>query len=383
MNISKLGKLLATEPKYRFKQAFSAIFKDLIADWDEASSLPIAIREQLKENCTLGIDAEITKSADGTEKALIKFEDGLAVETVLISHRDGRHTVCVSSQVGCPMGCLFCATGKIGFRRNLTREEIVEQVVFFARRLRHSDSFNVSNGNAKNIDANENVRLSEPGGQARRLKKQNSKITNVVFMGMGEPFLNYDNVLGAIKFLNDENTLNLGARRFSISTAGVTHGIRKLAEEKMEINLAFSLHASDEETRNRIMPINKKYPLDKVLKEIKNYTEKTRRRVMFEYLMIDGLNDSPEQAEQLSRLLKGMLGFVNLISYNATRLNGSPRASVGGAGGQAGVFKSSPPERIKKFKQILGKNRLSVLERHRFGEGIEAACGQLAGKKIK
>ena len=332
MNISKLGKLLAAEPKYRFKQAYTAVFQDLIVDWDEASSLPMATREQLKENCPLAIVAEVTTSADGTQKALIKFEDGLAVETVLISHRDGRHTVCVSSQVGCPLGCLFCATGKIGFRRNLTRDEIVEQVVFFARAL----------------------------------KKQNSKITNIVFMGMGEPFLNYDNVLGAIKFLNEENTLNLGARRFSISTAGVTHGIRKLSEEKMEINLAFSLHASDEATRSRIMPINKKYPLDKVLKEIKNYTEKTRRRVMFEYLMIDGLNDSPEQAEQLSRLLKGMLGFVNLISYNAT-----------------GVFKSSPPERIKKFKQILGKNRLSVLERHRFGEGIEAACGQLAGKKMK
>lgn len=337
MNISKLGKLLADEPKYRFKQAFAAIFKDLIADWDEASSLPITIRGLLKENCPLTIEAEVSRSADGTEKALIRFEDGLAVETVLISHLDGRHTVCVSSQVGCPMGCLFCATGKIGFRRNLTRDEIVEQVIFFARRL----------------------------------KKKNTRITNIVFMGMGEPFLNYDNVLGAIRFLNDENTLNLGARRFSISTAGVTHGIRKLAEEKMEINLALSLHAPDELTRSRIMPINKKYPLDKVLTEIKNYTEKTRRRVMFEYLMIDGWNDSPEQAEKLSRLLKGMLGFVNLISYNATRLNG----------GQAGVFKSSPPERIKKFKQILGKNRLSVLERHRFGEGIEAACGQLAGKK--
>ncbi|OIN92359.1 hypothetical protein AUJ42_00465 [Candidatus Collierbacteria bacterium CG1_02_44_10] len=378
MNISKLGKLLASEPKYRFKQAFSAIFKDLIVDWDEATSLPLAIREQLKENCPLELEVEIIKSADGTEKALVRFEDGLAVETVLISHRDGRHTVCVSSQVGCPMGCLFCATGKIGFRRNLTREEIVEQVIYFARRLRHQYSSNVLNNVEKNIGSDKNVQLSEPGGQARRLKKQNSparhaiagdvggKITNIVFMGMGEPFLNYDNVIGAIKFLNDADTLNLGARRFSISTAGVTHGIRKLAEEKMEINLAFSLHAPDEATRNRIMPINKKYPLDKVLKEIKNYTEKTHRRVMFEYLMLDGVNDSPQQAEKLSGLLKGMLGFVNLISYNAT-----------------GVFKSSPTERIKRFKQILGKNRLSVLERHRFGEGIEAACGQLAGKRGK
>lgn len=330
MNISRLGKLLADEPKYRFKQAYVALFQDLITDWSEASSLPLPMREQLKENCPLEIEAKVTKSADGTEKALIKFEDGMAVETVLISHRDGRHTVCVSSQVGCPMGCRFCATGKIGFRRNLTREEIVEQVIFFARRL----------------------------------KKMDKKISNIVFMGMGEPFLNYDNVIGAIRFLNDENTLNLGARRFSISTAGVTHGIRKLAEENMEINLAFSLHAPDEATRSRIMPINKKYPLDKVLKEIKNYTEKTRRRVMFEYLMLDGINDSPEQAEKLSGLLKGILGFVNLISYN-----------------QTGVFKSSPSDRIKRFKQILGKNRLSVIERHRFGEGIEAACGQLAGKK--
>jgi 23S rRNA (adenine2503-C2)-methyltransferase len=356
MNISKLGKLLTSEPKYRFKQAFSAVFQDLISDWDEATSLPLATRELLKENCPLAIEAEITKSADGTEKALIKFEDGMAVETVLISHRDGRHTVCVSSQVGCPMGCLFCATGKIGFRRNLTREEIVEQVVFFARALKKKG------GPARHASPARIATQSVAGGRS----DAGGKITNIVFMGMGEPFLNYDNVLGAIRFLNDENTLNLGARRFSISTAGVTHGIRKLAEEKLEINLALSLHAPDEATRSHIMPINKKYPLDKVLREIKNYTEKTRRRVMFEYLMLDGVNDSPEQAEKLSLLLKGMLGFVNLISYNRT-----------------GMFKSSPTERIKRFKQILGKNRLSVLERHRFGEGIEAACGQLAGRRGK
>ncbi len=325
-----LKKALEGEPKYRFKQCYRAIFVDLAESWSEASSLPVELREKLEEVCPISIRAEMKEDAGGSEKALITLADGLAIETVLIAHEDGRNTVCVSSQVGCPMGCLFCATGRIGFKRNLTRDEIVEQVLLFARRL----------------------------------KLSGDKVTNVVFMGMGEPFLNYDNVMAAIKFLNDPDTINLGARRFSISTAGVTHGIKKLAAEKLEVNLAFSLHAADEATRSKIMPINKKFPLPAVLKEINKYTEKTRRRVMFEYVMIDGINDSPKQAEELARLLKGYLGFVNLISYNRTDM-----------------FRPSSAESIRRFKQVLEKNRLPAVERHRFGESIEAACGQLSARK--
>lgn len=332
MDLSKLNSVLKNEPKYRYKQIGKAIYQELIDSWSQATNLPKDLRDVLEESCPLGIAAQIKQAADSSQKALIVFSDGLTVETVLIKHFDGRNTVCVSSQVGCALGCLFCATGRIGFKRNLPAGEIVEQVLFFARRL----------------------------------KKEKQKVTNIVFMGMGEPFLNYENVLAAIKILNDPEKFNLGIRRFSISTAGITHGIKKLAKEGLDINLAISLHAPDSKLRSRIMPINDKYPLEKILKAVREYIEATRRRVMFEYVMIKDLNDSPEQARQLAALIKGYLGFVNLISYNQTEM-----------------FKASTAEKIKKFKEILEKQRIPVVIRHRFGEGIEAACGQLAGKNKK
>lgn len=386
MDLSRLKKLLANEPKFRFKQAYKAIFQDLIEDWSEATNLSLTLREELNKNCPLDIKAEVflandplrrnASEASKTEKALIILKDGLKIETVLIRHRDGRNTVCVSSQVGCPLGCLFCATGRIGFRRNLSEEEIVEQVLFFARLLRHGRSANSGHKSVNYFASSLVNKFNKHGGQARRLKKQGQpariatqsvaggKITNIVFMGMGEPFLNYDNVLTAIKTLNEPDNFNLGARHFSISTAGITHGIKKLAAERLQINLALSLHAPENNLRSRIMPINRKYPLAKVLKAVGEYINKTRRRVMFEYVMIDGLNDSAEQARALAALLKGYLGFVNLISYNQTEM-----------------FKPSPADRVKKFKAILEKSGLAVVERHRFGEDIEAACGQLAGRR--
>jgi len=332
MNFAQLKEVLKKEPQYRLKQAKKALFQDLIGDWSEAKILPQALREELNEKCPIEISAETFISKDKrTIKALITLKDGLKIETVLMRHRDGRNTICVSSQVGCPLKCSFCATGKMGFKRNLDSFEIVEQILFFARYL-------------------------------KQLKR---KVTNVVFMGMGEPFLNYESVILAIKILNDKEGFNLGARHFSISTVGIGEGIKKLAKEKLQINLAISLHAPDNNLRSKIMPINKKYPIEKVLREVDDYIQKTGKRVMIEYLMIKGLNDSDEQAKKLAKLMKGKpLVFLNLISYNPT-----------------GIFQPSLGQRIKKFKEVLEKNGIVVTQRYRFGQDIEAACGQLAGNK--
>ena len=192
-------------------------------------------------------------------------------------------------------------------------------------------------------------------------------------MGMGEPFLNYQNIIGAIKILNDKEGFNLGARHFSISTVGIVEGIEKLAKEELQINLAISLHAPNDELRSKLMPINKKYPIKKILNAIDDYIAKTRRRVMFEYIMINNLNDSEENAKTLAKLMKKPLYFVNLISYNFTR------RSLG-EGGPTGIFKSSSSPRIKKFKEILEKEGVIVTQRYRFGKDIEGACGQLVAK---
>lgn len=215
MNLNKLQEIIKNEPSYRIKQIKKAIFQGLIENWQEATVLPLVLRQKLNQNCSLDINAKIFSSGD-SEKILLELKDGLKVESVLMRHKDNRNTVCVSSQIGCPLACSFCATGKMCFKRNLDYWEIIEQVLFFGRRL----------------------------------KKENKKITNIVFMGMGEPFLNYENVVEAIKTLNDKEGFNLGARRFSISTVGIIEGIKKLQEEKLEINLAVSLHATNEDRKS-------------------------------------------------------------------------------------------------------------------------------------
>ena len=215
------------------------------------------------------------------------------------------------------------------FKRNLIPLEIINQVLFFARFL----------------------------------KKQNQKITNLVFMGMGEPFLNTDNIFKAIKLLNDKDGLNLGARHFSISTVGITEGIKRLADEFPQVNLALSLNAADNELRSQLMPINKRYPLDQVMKAIDIYIKKTNRRVMLEYIMIAGVNDSCQDAKKLAILAKRPLCFVNLITYNPT-----------------GDFQPSPTKKINEFKQVLEKHRIPYTQRYRFDQEIKAACGQLSGK---
>ncbi len=327
MNFLTLEEVLKKEPPYRLKQVKQTLFSDLVLNWDEVTTLPLKLKTELNQQCPIEIRAKTVSSQNGqTVKAAITLEDGLEIESVLMRHKDRRNTVCVSSQVGCPLACTFCLTGQMGFKRNLSCFEIVEQVLFFARFL----------------------------------KNQGQKITNLVFMGMGEPFLIYENVMQAIKSLNDPEGFNFGARRISLSTVGIVEGIRKLAQENLEVNLAISLHAPNDGLRSKLMPINKKYPIKKILNAVDDYLGKTRRRVMFEYIMIKNINDSDSCADELAGLLRGKLGFVNLISYNPT-----------------GKFSASSPRKIERFKKILEKEGIAVTQRFRFGGDIKAACGQL------
>jgi 23S rRNA (adenine2503-C2)-methyltransferase len=342
MNLSKLSAVLAAEPKYRYAQINQALWQDYISAWDQASNLPQALREKLDAQCPLAIKAEVFQTTGGrrSDKALITLGDGETIETVLIRQKGkeaGRNTVCVSSQAGCPLRCAFCATGQAGFRRNLQSEEIVEQVVFWARYLK-SEAPN---------------------------KTVAEKIDNIVFMGMGEPFLNYVQFIKAVKFLNNPETLNIGARRMSVSTSGIIEGIKRLAGEKIQMNLAISLHATTDEKRRIIMPIANKYSLPEIFQAVDNYILKTGRRVMFEYLLMKGVNDSDEEARELATLMAKPLYMVNLIPYNA-------------AGGK---FHPSDRSRIDAFQQILDDSGVPTTVRLSFGSDIGAACGQLRGQR--
>jgi len=344
MDIKKIQEILKDEPKFRLKQVYQAIFQKFIENWDDVTVLSLALREKLKAECPLDISAEILESKDkNTVKAAIDFSSSAVargegggdgkIETVLMRHGDNHNTVCVSSQMGCLLGCEFCLTGQGGFQRSLNFYEIVEQVLFFARYLRRHDE----------------------------------RVSNIVFMGMGEPLLNYDEVMKAVRFFNDKDTFNIGARKISISTVGIIDGIKKLSSEPLQINLALSLHAPDDELRQEIMPVAKNNPLKSLLKAVKSYIEKTNRKVMIEYLMLDKVNDSSAQAQKLADLLKASLGrlfMVNLISYNETQ-----------------NFKTSPNAVINNFKKILEREGVEVAQRFKFGRDVQGACGQLASKK--
>ncbi|MFH1667520.1 MAG: 23S rRNA (adenine(2503)-C(2))-methyltransferase RlmN [Candidatus Komeilibacteria bacterium] len=331
MNIASLEKILSTEPKFRLKQATQAIYVDFVSNWDEVTTLSKDLRSKLNREAPLEIDSGLSESNDrNTKKVLISLEDGLQIETVLMKHGDGRRTVCVSSQVGCPLGCTFCATGQMGFKRNLTSYEIVEQVIFWGRIL----------------------------------KKNNERVSNVVFMGMGEPFLNYDNVMKAIRVLNDQDGFDIGARKISISTAGLITEIRKLAKEDIQINLAISLHAPTDALRSELMPINKRVSLKRLFEAVDYYIDLTNRKVMFEYLMIDKINDRRVDAERLAELMNRPLCMVNLIPYNPTN-----------------KYQPSSQKAIEVFMDILEKRGINVNQRFGFGQDIKAACGQLAGRK--
>jgi len=327
MNIDKINRILSFEPKYRVQQIFGLIFNQNITDWDQASTLPKKLREELENSISLDIPAKIQQTQD-TTKALITLTDDNKIEAVLMRH-ENRNTVCVSTQVGCALKCTFCATGKMGFKRNLTTYEILEQVVYFNRLL----------------------------------AKEDKRVTNIVFMGMGEPLLNYQNVLESIKILHDEKLFNIGLRRISVSTVGIIDGIRKLAIDLPQVNLAISLHAPNDILRQQLIPSAENTPIKELLKAIDEYIEKTNRKVMVEYMLIKNVNDEIEHAKELCKILKGKLVVINLIPYNPTN-----------------QYEASSPEYITAFKKILVNNRLNVTERFRHGREIDAACGQLATK---
>lgn len=319
------------QPAYRAKQIWQGIYQNLWNTPDEFTNLPKVLREKLAEELTWCALTPVTvlESKDGeTVKTLFRLADEREIEAVLMKYNE-RRTLCISTQAGCAMGCVFCATGQMGFKRHLSAGEIVAQVMYYARAL----------------------------------KADGDHVTNVVVMGMGEPFHNYQNTLTAIDRLNDAEGLNLGARRFTISTVGLVPMIRKFADEKRQINLAISLHAANNQERSALLPVNRKYPIEEVLDACRYYIDQTSRRVTFEWALIRDKNDTPETAHQLANLLKGMMCHVNIIPLNPTH----------NYAGQATTH-----ERAQAFADILNNAGIPCTIRIRRGIDIQAGCGQLA-----
>jgi 23S rRNA (adenine2503-C2)-methyltransferase len=315
MDWSGVQQVLKDEPAFRLKQVRKAIFVDCIDDWNAVTVLPKQMREKLAVECPLTIQADQLVSADGnTVKALITLADGKRIETVCMRHGD-RNTVCVSTLVGCPMGCTFCATGTMGMVRKLTADEIVEQVLYFARYLKGVDArsagvvsprdrsegaspqeyFHFSNsylvrkiGRPVLVSRGNASAPLRAGSKPKNSEQYVERVGSVVFMGMGEPFLNYEAVMGAIRMLHDKDTFNIGARHISISTCGILDGIKRLADEDLPVNLAISLHASNDETRAKLMPIARTYPMSELLATVDAYIAKTNRKVMFEQDAVRG-----------------------------------------------------------------------------------------------
>ncbi|HTX58104.1 MAG TPA: 23S rRNA (adenine(2503)-C(2))-methyltransferase RlmN [Verrucomicrobiae bacterium] len=317
---------------YRLKQLYRAGAKELAADVSEVTTLPKELRAALAGRGMTFSSVEpvvLQRSVDGqTTKGLFRLHDGKEIEAVLMEHRGDRTTVCISSQAGCAFACAFCSTGQAGFSRNLTATEIFDQARFFAREL------------------------------AARGKR----ITNVVFMGMGEPFHNYETVMDAVALLNDPNGFGLGHRHITISTVGLVDKIDRFSEEGLQVNLAISLHAPNETVRSSFMPVNRKFSLRELMDACERYVARTNRKVFFEYVMLEGVNDSLECARELAALMRGHLYHVNLIPYNAT-----PDAP----------FAGSPDARIWAFAEVLDAAGVPTTVRRNMGRDIAAACGQL------
>ncbi len=324
------------QPAYRARQLWRQLYISLADSFSAMTDLPAGLRAQLSQeaSCRALALREEKVTADGlTRKGLFELPDGERIEAVLMLYRE-RATVCVSTQVGCAIGCPFCATGQGGFRRHLRSGEIVEQALHFARLLRHAGQ-------------------DWTGVTA---------VTNVVFMGMGEPFANYEATWAAVERLHDPGGFHLGARRMTISTAGLVPGIRRLAAESLPVNLSISLHAATDELRNTLVPVNRRYPLDSLFAALRDYVDRTHRRVSFEYVLIAGVNDTREQAQRLAARLKGFLGHVNLIPLNPT-----PGSS----------WKAPERAAVEAFKDTLEKAHVPVSVRLERGVEIAAACGQL------
>ena len=320
------------EKKYRAEQIFKWLYIDKVKEFDEMTNLSLELREKLKSEydiCNFKILRK-QESSDGTKKYLFDVLDGNAIESVLMEYHHGR-TICVSSQIGCKMGCKFCASTGLKFARNLTAGEIVEQI----------------------------LAVEQDTGY---------KISNVVFMGIGEPFDNYDNVMQAIKIINNQKGLSIGARHISISTSGLVPMIYKFADEGLQYTLSISLHATNDEKRSEMMPINNRYNIKELMEACKYYIEKTNKRISFEYALAKDNNDNLDDAKELVKLLKGMLCHVNLIPINKI---------------ENGKYTKSSNENIIRFRDYLNEKGITATIRRELGSDIDAACGQLRRKNLK
>jgi len=323
------------EPPYRTRQVYQALTRGLVTDIAEITTLPLRLRSVLAERLypvTLTPVRTSGDPGDAVEKTLFAAADGEPVEAVLMTYPK-RATVCVSTQVGCAVGCAFCASGRLGLRRGLSAEEMVDQVLHFARVLR----------------------------------TRGRVVSNVVFMGMGEPFHNYDETLRACRLLNDPGGFDLGARSMAVSTVGVVPGIDRLAAEPLQLHLAVSLHAGTDELRDRLVPLNRTYPLDEVFAACARYVRRTHRKVLFEYVVLEGVNDTDEQAQMLAARVRPPLYHLNLIAYNET----------------GGEFRRPQAARLAAFKERLEAGGVDVTLRRSPGAAIDAACGQLALRAVE
>ncbi len=321
------------EEPYRAAQVFRWLYKTGAKSFDEMTDLGKDLREKLKNNFHLTKLAllDLKRSlVDGTTKYLFKLEDSNTIESVFLPERS-RATLCLSSQVGCKFGCSFCASSSLGFTRDLKTSEILDECLFIK-------SYN-----------------------------RDVSITNIVFMGIGEPLDNYDNVMKAIRILNDEDSFYIGARKITISTCGIIPGIQKLCSEKLQIELSVSLHSADDKVRSKILPITKIYPLKDLISACKDFTRRTKRIITFEYVLIKDTNVSQEDAEKLARLLRGMTCKVNTISYNEIRAKG---------------YAAPSNIEVKNFIAVLKKSGVNVMHRKSKGEDIDAGCGQLRISKL-
>lgn len=340
------------EKPFRGRQLAKWIYEKAAQSFDEMADLPKALRQKLAETHTVSPLTVSTHrhSSDGVDKLLVHNGDGQVYECVLLPYAD-RVSCCLSSQVGCPMGCTFCATGLGGFDRNLTASEIVGQYLLLQGLANAPSSFAGDELCPKNEEG-------VGGGEIRSMR-----ISHVVFMGMGEPLLNLDNLTRAMRILHDE--VGLSYRHMTVSTVGLVPQIRELALLDLPIHLALSLHSPLDEVRNRLMPVNHKWPVAEVVQAMRDYQRTTGRKVTFEYLLIDGVNDTTEQAEALARLVKGFPCVVNLIPFNWVDT---------GHG-----FARPSPERVRAFRNVLETRKVNVTQRVERGHDIAAACGQLAG----
>lgn len=327
-NLRELG-----EEPYRARQIFRWLYKVGVKSFDEMTDLPAPLREKLKTRfhiTRLAISDSRHSSKDGTAKYLFKLEDGNSIETVFLPEGE-RNTICLSSQVGCKFSCSFCASAAFGFIRNLTASEILDQVLFI------------------------------------KIKNPNSHITNLVFMGIGEPLDNYDNVMRSIRILNDKDAFAIGARKITVSTCGIIPGIRTLEDEGIQIELSVSLHSADDKIRSKLVPINKIYPLKDLIKACKDYVKKTNRIVTFEYVLIKDVNSSKEDAVKLAKLLRGIKCKLNAIAYN----------KIG-----AKDYEEPSKEDADRFVRMLKASGTNGILRKPKGDDIDAGCGQLRISKL-